>query len=150
MLEGLQDEIKNWPQLLGASPKLVMDVLNKPGSFIGVYTDDAEWTVKNEPAMISKSELMTRYLSLSSGQAFSSFLDKIDPFNRYVNRLFSQVEGNGIDMSLGTVRDLFTYIYQTGSICTESEYHALMKLGERQLSRAEELFGRKLTEEDFA
>lgn len=150
MLETLQQEINNnWPQLIGASPTIIINTLNMPGSFKGVYIDDTEWRVKDEPSMISKNKLLTEYLSITSGQALSNFLDKTESFNRYVNKLFSNVEGDGINMSLGPVRDLFTYIYQTGSVCTESEYNSIMRIGERQLSRAEELFGRKITLEDF-
>ena len=155
MLEGLQAEIGSWPTLRGAGPKIVIDALNADGSFMGTYTDDAEWRISDTPVMISISALMTEYLSQQSGQNFTDFLEAEGSFNRYVERLLNGVEGAGIDLSLSTVRDLFTYLYQTYAICTESEYLSLLRLGERQLSRAEELTfaatgtARLLTVEDF-
>ena len=155
MINGLQEEINSNPLLKNASKKIIMKYLNTPGTFKEIYTDDSEWVVNETPMLISKSELMTKYLSMVSGQALSDFLEIDQSFNKYINRIFTQVDGQGIDMTLQSVREIFTYLYETFSLCTETEFLNLMQIGERQLSRAEELTNiaegtaRFLTLEDF-
>ena len=155
MLNGLQEEINNNPLFINASKNIIMNYLNTPGTFKETYTDDSEWVVSETPSLISKSELMTKYLSMASGQSLCDFMEIDQSFNKYINRIFTQVEGSGIDLTLQSVREIFTYLYETFNICTETEFLNLMQIGERQLSRAEELTNiaegtaRFLTLEDF-
>lgn len=155
MLNGLQEEIDNNPLLINASKKIIMNYLNTPGTFQETYTDDSEWVVNETPILISKSEVMTKYLSMASGQSLCDFMEIDQSFNKYINRIFTQVDGYGIDLSLQSVREIFTYLYETFNICTETEFLNIMRLGERELTRAEELTNnaegtaRLLTLEDF-
>ena len=154
MLPGLQEEIIA-TGFTNVAPSVFLKMFNAPGSYKGIYINNEERRINPDPVYISRNHLMMECLSFTSGISFSNFLDGDGSFNRYVNRVFSSIEGAGINMSSATVRTLFTTLHTDYSIGTEAEYKALMRVGEIKISRGEELTlaaegtARYLTLEDF-
>ena len=137
MLSGLQDEINLHPELTGACKEIVINTLNEPGSALV-----ESWKINPEQAMISKNELYTHQISDAT---FRRLIDYLETDKYMAERIHAATDFN---MSSPAVRSMMGALY-TGGIATEAEYNSLLRLGEIKLSRAEELFGRKITTEDF-
>ena len=137
MLSGLQDEINLHPELTGACKEIIINTLNEPGSAV------IETQQRNpEPVMISKNELYTHQISDAT---FRRLIDYLETDKYMAERIHAATYFN---MSSPAVRSMIGSLY-AGGIATEAEYNSLLRLGEIKLSRAEELFGRKITVEDF-
>jgi|GEM_PF-4242811 len=143
MLEGLQTEIDLHPELTGASPRIIIEALNKPGS-----ASVESWVISIEPVMISKSDLFIIYLSQPSRIALREFMSGTTQLGQDIKMIMDEVEGKGINLSLEPVRDLLKSLNLVG-VGTDDEYNRLMRKGEVLKSRSEELFDRKITLEDF-
>lgn len=137
MLAGLIEEIAAHPELTGACKEIVVNALNEPGSALV-----ESWKINPEPAMISKNELYTHQISDAT---FRRLIDYLETDKYMAERIHVATNFN---MSSPAVRSMMGALY-TGGIATEAEYNSLLRLGEIKLSRAEELFGRKITVEDF-
>ncbi len=137
MLSGLQDEINLHPELTGACKEIVVNTLNEPGSALV-----ESWNINPEPVMISKNELYTHQISDAT---FRRLIDYLEIDKYMAERIHAATDFN---LSSLTVRAMIGALY-AGGIATEAEYNSLLRLGEIKLSRAEELFGRKITVEDF-
>ena len=137
MLSGLQDEINLHPELTGACKEIVVNTLNEHGSALV-----ESWKINPEPAMISKNELYTHQISDAT---FRRLIDYLEIDKYMAERIHAATDFN---MSSLAVRSMIGALY-AGGIATEAEYNSLLRLGEIKLSRAEELFGRKITVEDF-
>lgn len=137
MLAGLIEEIAAHPELTGACKEIVVNALNEPGSALV-----ESWKINPEPAMISKNELYTHQISDAT---FRRLIDYLETDKYMAERIHAATNFN---MSSPAVRSMMGALY-TGGIATEAEYNSLLRLGEIKLSRAEELFGRKITVEDF-
>ena len=137
MLAGLIEEISAHPELNGACKEIVINTLNEPGSALV-----ESWKINPEPAMISKNELYTHQISDAT---FRRLIDYLETDKYMAERIHTATYFN---MSSPAVRSIIGALYAEG-IATEAEYNSLLRLGEIKLSRAEELFGRKITVEDF-
>ena len=137
MLSELQNEINLHPELTGACKEIVVNALNEPGSALV-----ESWKINPEPVMISKNELYTHQISDAT---FRRLIDYLETDKYMAERIRAATDFN---MSSPAVRAMMGALY-TGGIATEAEYNSLLRLGEIKLSRAEELFGRKITTEDF-
>ena len=137
MLNGLQDEINLHPELTGACKEIVVNALNEPGSALV-----ESWKINPEPVMISKNELYTHQISDAT---FRRLIDYLETDKYMAERIHTATDFN---MSSPAVRSMMGSLY-AGGVATEAEYSSLLRLGEIRLSRAEELFGRKITVGDF-
>jgi len=140
MLEGLQTEIDTHPELTGASPKLVISKLNAPGSAL-----IEAWITNPERVLVSINEIYTYYICDETLANLISYLQQ--PGNEVI--ALRMDKATHLDMSSSLVTTLL-YQLLTDEVCTQMEYNTLIRLGQIKKSRAEELFDRKLTEEDFA
>ena len=139
MLEGLQTEINKWYDLTGASPNLIMNALNAPGS-----AEIETWITNSEKVLVSINEIYTYYISDTTIANLISYLQQ--PGNEVIALRLDKA--THLDMSSSLVINIL-YGLVTNEICTQTEYDNLIRLGQIKQSRAEELFGRKLTKEDF-
>ena len=139
MLEGLQVEIDKHPELTGASRTVIMNALNEPGSAIA-----ESWVVNPEPVMLTVNDVYTKYASNESLAKLIDFLDQ--PENKALKLRFDKA--THFNLSNTTVRAMMKGLHFAGVI-TDDEYNAIKRRGEVRLSRAEELFGRKITLGDF-
>lgn len=144
MLTGLQDEITA-QGLTGASNRIVIEKLNTPGT-----AQIATWVVKQGEALISKNELFTYKIS---NETFVKLIDYLGTeAGKYIKVRLDAADK--LDMASSLVRVMVSALYAEG-ICTEAEYNALLRIGEVEKSRAEELTeavegtARYLTMEDF-
>lgn len=139
MLEGLQQEIEAHPELYGASPRIVIQELNTPGS-----AHVEAWITAPTPVEYSMNTIYTYYISNGSLQRLVTFLAQ--PENAALALRFEKA--TDFDLSSPAVLLMLSGLRDAG-VCTEDEYVVLVRLGQVRKSRAEELFGRKLTLEDF-
>ncbi len=137
MLAGLIEEIAAHHELNGACKEIVINTLNEPGSALV-----ESWKINPEQAMISKNELYTHQISDAT---FRRLIDYLETDKYMAERIH---EATDFNMSSPAVRTIMGSLYAAG-IATESEYNSLLRLGEIKMSRAEELFGRNITVEDF-
>lgn len=139
MLEGLQDEINNWPNLVGASQKIIMATLNAPGSAL---IDD--WVISPGPVLKSLNDIYTHYVS---DETLGNLLTLLSQEGNEVLALRLD-KATHIDLTASFVLNMFATLLAAG-VCTQAEYDAILRLGQVQKSRAQELFGRQLTLGDF-
>lgn len=145
MLAGLQEEITA-QGLTGASNRIIVEKLNTPGT-----AQTAAWVVAQGEALISKNELFTYKIS---NETFVKLIDYMGTeAGKYIKIRLDVADQ--LDMASSLVRGIVSALYTEG-ICTEAEYNALLRIGEVEKSRAEELTeaaegtARYLTLEDFA
>lgn len=139
MLSGLQEEINQHPNLVGASPQLVISKLNAPGSAL------TEALITNpERVLMSINEIYTYYICDATLANLISYLQQ--PGNEVI--ALRMDKATHLDMSSLLVTTLLYQLLED-EVCTQMEYNTLIRLGQIKKSRAEELFDRKLTEEDF-
>ncbi|WP_321495646.1 hypothetical protein [uncultured Desulfobacter sp.] len=139
MLDGLQTEIAARSELAGASKKIIMAALNDPGS-----AETEAWVVSSAPVLVDKDDIYTYHISDATFVKLIDFLDS--EAGRYMKARFDSA--NSFNLAATAVRTMLAGLY-AAEICTEDEYKELLRLGEVQKSRAEELFGRFITAEDF-
>ena len=101
-------------------------------------------------ALISKNELFTYKIS---NDTFVKLIDYLGTeAGKYIKVRLDAADK--LDMASSLVRSMVSELYAEG-ICTEAEYNALLRVGEVEKSRAEELtetvegIARYLTMEDF-
>jgi len=142
MLAGSQEEIALHQELNGASKDIIIMSLNTDGTSQTesyVVMDDVLKVPKGDIlALLSFGSQVALYdwMKAESNEAkgFSLFYNSHDQF-RVANPVF---------------RGTISLLNNPLTIITESECDAILRLGERKISRAEELFGRKIIEGDFA
>jgi len=139
MLVGLQEEIDKHPELVGASKEIIIKTLNKEGS-----AEVKTWVINPSPVMRTINDVYTKYISDASLTRLIDFLDQSE--NKALKLRFDKA--THFNLSNDVVRTLMTRLHAAG-IITDDEYNVLKRAGEVRLSRAEELFGRKITIEDF-
>lgn len=139
MLDELQAEINNHPDLVTASPRIVMGRLNEPGSAL-----EEAWVINPDPVMLTINDVYTGYISNESLDRLIDFL--ADPGNKAMALRFEKA--THFNLSSPIVRGLLAGLY-AAEVVTEAENAALERAGEVLKSRAEELFDRKITLEDF-
>ena len=139
MLEGLQTEIDTHPELTGASKQIKMDFLNAPGS-----ANVEAWITAPDPVLVSLNVIYTYYISDESLGKLIAYLQ--DSANAVMALRLDKAAH--IDMTATVVINILGTLFDA-DVCTQSEHDALIRLGQVKKSRAEELFGRKLTLEDF-
>jgi len=149
MLEGLQNEINNHPDLVTASKEIVMQKLNADGSAM-VETNDVI-PVSENPIRLSKAFLLTTYLDKSQRTALRNMLTSAEQPEAGEDLQDFATIYHSDDVFFvnhptfrSMIDDLATPLLLSTDIVT-----AIKRLGERKISRAEELFGRKITAEDF-
>lgn len=139
MLNGLQTEIDQHPELTGASPRIIMAALNAPGS-----AQIEEWIPAPGEVLKSLNEIYTYYISDASMARLITHLQQ--PENAVTALRLEKAQN--IDLSAPLVISMLGDLLTSG-VCTQAEYDILIRLGQVQKSRSEELFGRKITMEDF-
>lgn len=139
MLNGLQAEIDKHPDLSGASPRIVMEALNAPGS-----AQVEVWITAPGGVLKSLNEIYTYYISDASLARLITYLQQ--PENAVTALRLEKAQS--IDLAAPLVISMLADLLAAG-VCTQTEYDTLIRLGQIQKSRAEELFGRKINMEDF-
>jgi len=138
MLEGLQNEIDAHPEFVGASNRIIKDALNKDGT-----AQTETWVVSDEPRKLNRTAMLG-YVSVASLEAIADF--KETDQGKAFKLLFES--GSTYDFAHPTTRQMTQNLADAGVI-TQTEADSLLRVGERSISRAEELWSRKLELEDF-
>lgn len=139
MLNGLKTEINSRPELAGASHEIIMAALNTPGT-----AENEVWITSPTPILKSINEIYTYYISDSTLAKLIIYLQQ--PENAVMALRLEKA--THLDLATPLVINMFGILLANG-VCTQAEHDALIRLGQIKKSRAEELFGRKLTLEDF-
>ena len=140
MIDGLQDEINAHSEFVGAGKKVIMAALNTDGT-ANVET----WVTSTDTIKVPKGDMLA-ILSPASQLNLANFMasgtDSAKVFNLFYNshEQFKVTDSVFITM----LNSLYS-----AEIITESEKNAILRLGERSISRSEELFDRKITLGDF-
>lgn len=137
MLAGLQTEIDKHPDLAGASARIVMEKLNHPGSA------STEELVKNENSRRLPKANLLAMLDNGNIQKLIDFMET----QPVMKLLFDSA--SSFDPSHSKFVEMISTL-EGASIISADEKTAILRIGERLKSRAEELFGRNITMEDFA
>lgn len=143
MLTGLSDELVNHPELGTASNAKILEALNAPGS-----ASTEVWTaisLDEQKVTLSKATLLT-YLSAAQRKALRELMGSGTDAGEDLKMLYDA--DNVFWVNSPTFRGLMDSL-AAGSVITTEIADAVKRLGERLQSRAEELWGRKLTMEDF-
>jgi hypothetical protein len=143
MLNGLQTEIDAHPELTGASREIIMRVLNQDGS-----AQTETWEVKplsDGKITISKAALLT-YLTATERKALRQLMASGTDDGDDLKMLYEADDVFWVNDP--TFRGLIESLTAGGMIGVDAA-NAVKRLGERQISRAEEVFGRKIGEGDF-
>jgi hypothetical protein len=143
MLTGLQQEIDNCPELTGASKEIIINTLNADGSAqteMWIVIPIAEQKIK-----LSKLAVLT-YLSPAQRAGIRAMLADTSDAAQDFKMLYEADNEFWInDLTFRSMLDTLGAVLSIdASVITE-----IKRLGERKISRAEELFGRKITTEDF-
>lgn len=140
MLEGLQTEIDKYPELTGASNKIIMDRLNiEPGQ---VET----WVVRSDNVKVPKGDMLALLSADSQVKLFDWMDAKSDAAKGFNLFYFAHDQFKVADpIFRGTIELLCSPL----ELITEAERDAILRFGERLQTRSEELWDRSLTAEDF-
>jgi len=140
MLTGLQEEIDKYPELIGASKKVIMNKLNtEPGQ---VET----WIAQEGALKVPKGDIIALTSPASQAKLFDWMRAESDEAKGFSLLYYAHSQFKVSDpVFRGTIQLLCDPL----GIMTEAERDAILRLGERLQTRSEELFGRKITEEDF-
>lgn len=143
MLQGLQEEIDKHPELTGASKEIIISTLNTDGT-----AEVEAWDIiplDSQKISISKLKLLT-YLTAEQRQGLRTMLAGISEVEQDLAMLYNSDDTFWINDPFfrGMLRNIATALSMDEGIVTE-----IKRLGERKISRAEELFGRKIQEGDF-
>lgn len=141
MLENLQTEIDNHPEFLGASNKIIIETLNTNGS-----AEIESWVTDEKERLVPKGDMLA-LLSLSSQVKFYDWMNAESDAAKGFSLFYNAHEHFKCNdpVFIGTMQ----LLYNPLAIITETELNLILRLGQRKISRAEELFGRKITIEDF-
>ena len=142
MLNGLIEEIVLHNELNGASKEIIINFLNKDGTAIV-----ESWTNKNDENLKVPKGDMLALLSLESQVKLYDWLKaESDAAKGFSLFFYSHDQFKVCDPIF---RGTISLLQNPLSIITESEKNAILRLGERKISRAEELWNRKLEIGDF-
>lgn len=141
MLEALQTEISSRADLAGASQKIVIRTLNSEDA------DVETWVVSENDCKIPRGDMLA-LLSLASQVKLSDWMDvkSTDAAKGFV--LFYTAHER-FKTSDSTFRATISLLHDPLELITEAERDAILRFGERKKTRAEEIVGHLLTEEDF-
>jgi hypothetical protein len=142
MLEGLQTEIDNNPSFAGASVKYILNTLNQDGS-----AQTETWAVMDTVTKVPKGDMMA-LLSTESQEKIFDFLAAPTTAPAKGFNLFFYAHDQ-FTVTDAVFRGTIQLLHDPLTLITATERDEILRLGERSISRAEELFGRKLTEGDF-
>ena len=141
MLEGLQEEIDKHPEFIGASNRIIMNSLNEDDT-----AETESWDVNTVEVKVPKGDIMAMLSMNSLGNVLTWMRAESDTTALIFHEFYLAHERFKVTDTM--FRSLVSNL-ETNGLITSDEKDNVLKLGERKISRAEELFGRKLTMEDF-
>jgi len=137
----LTNEISSRPELVGASKQIIINKLNsEPASVETWVTDDQE-------RLVPKGDMLAK-LSLSSQVKLYDWMkaESVDEAKAFTLFYNAHEHFKAQDpLFRGTIQQLCSVF----NLITTDEMNAVLRMGERLQTRAEELVGHKLTEADF-
>jgi hypothetical protein len=143
MLTGLQEEITSRVDLATASKERILQLLNEDGSALTEtwqLIPIAEQTIK-----LSKLALLTR-LTKAQRAGIRAMLEGTSEDEKDFQMLYNSDDEFWVnDLTFRETLDTLAVILSIDA----GVVTAIKRLGERKISRAEELFNRKITMEDF-
>lgn len=144
MLDGLQAEIDARPKLAGASKTIIMAELNAEGS-----ADSEAWEaipIDEQKITISRLALLTMLDGTQRAGIRTILANPDDAYQEDFKMLYEADDVYWVNSD--AFRSMIDYLGQVLSL-SAGKVTEIKRLGERSISRSEELFGRKITAEDF-
>ena len=140
MLENLQTEIDRYPELIGASKQIICNKINNTPANV------ESWVVRSDEHKVPIGDMFA-LLSLASQVKLYDWMEaKTDPAKGFL--LFYN-KHDQFKVSDPVFRGTLELMCDPLLLITETERDAILRFGERLQTRAEELFGRDITEGDF-
>ena len=149
MLTGLQDEITSRTDLATASKERIMQLLNEDGSALSDTWAPIDVFVN--PIRISKNTVKATYLTMEQRKNLRDMLASADTIDASdaLKDFADLYKGDDVFfVNHPTFRSMLDTLGVALSI-DPAVITEIKRLGERKISRAEELFTRKITMEDF-
>lgn len=143
MLSGLQEEILLHPELAGASKEIVINTLNADGTANIETWETIPHT--EQKITISKAALLT-HVTQSERKNMRALMSSGTDAGEDLKMLYEADDVFWVNDP--TFIGMIDSLAQAGIISVDAAYE-IKRLGERSISRAEELFGRSITAEDF-
>lgn len=141
MLSGLQEEINNHTELQTASKDIIINALNADGT-----AQTETWSVMSETVKIPKGDMLALMSATSIANVVKWMRAEADDNALAFHELYLSHDQFTVT---NTVFRLFINLLASLEKITESERDAIMRLGERKISRAEELWNKKIEQGDF-
>lgn len=143
MLNGLQEEIALHKELTGAAKEIVINILNADGT-----ANIETWKTiphTEQKITISKAALLT-YVTQAERKNMRALMASGTDAGEDLKMLYEADDVFWVNdpTFIGMINSL-----SLAGIISVDAASAIKRLGERGMSRAEELFGRKITVEDF-
>ena len=140
----LKTEIETDPlglKLIGAGNKKIAEILNTSGT-----ASTETWVVSDTPVCVSKLKIF-RDVSNEELAAFHDLMASDTSTGKALSVLLNSADG--LDMTYERTRSMIIDLAANGIISEETKTN-LLRMGEVLQSRAEELFGQKITVDDVA
>lgn len=141
MLEGLQTEIDAHPELNGASKEIIINALNADGT-----AQTETWAVRDDILKVPKGDMLALMSASSIANIIRWMRAEADDNALAFHELY--ISHDQFTVTNPVFRAFIGLLHSLGKI-TADEQTAILRLGERKISRAEELWDRLLTVEDF-
>lgn len=141
MLTGLQTEIDAHQELTGASKEIIINTLNADDT-----AQTETWTVRDDIIKVPKGDMLALMSASSIANIIRWMRAEADDNALAFHELY--ISHDQFTVTNLVFRAFIGLLHSLGKI-TADEQTAILRLGERKISRAEELWGRFLTVEDF-
>lgn len=140
MLEGLQTEIDKYPTLIGASNEIKMRTINTAPA------ETEAWVVRDDDHKVPKGDMLALMSAASQVKLYDWMEANSDAAKGFKLFYYSHDQFKTTDpVFRGTIQILRAYF----NLITEAEETAVLRMGERLKTRAEEVFGRLIELGDF-
>ena len=141
MLARLEEEINNYPDLITASKDIIINVLNADGT-----AQVETWIVIDDVLKIPKGDILALMSPTSIANVVRWMRAEADDNALAFHELY--LSHDQFTVTNTVFRNFISLLTSLGKI-TDSECNAILRLGERKISRSEEIWNRLLTTEDF-
>ena len=141
MLTGLQEEIDAHAELTGASKEIIINALNADDT-----AQTETWAVRDDILKVPKGDMLA-LLSFASQVKLYDWLQAGSDYAKGFSLFF--YAHDQFKVTDAVFRGTISLLCDPLELITADEKNAILRLGERKISRAEELWGRLIVKGDF-
>jgi len=140
MLDGLQTEINRYPELIGASKRITCQKINSEPGLVET------WVVSSDICRVPKGDTLAMLSNASQVKLYDWLKAESNEAKGFSLLFYAH---DHFKTSDPVFRGTISLLHDPLALITLAEKDAILRLGERLQTRAEELFGRDIVEEDF-